>query len=86
MGTSMPVGSSKNSCLAGVRRGIFLKWRSVPPGTHIEQTVLDLSGRAQLPRRSVPVDLLENLHRFDASDLVVSGSTIAGAHACPRGP
>lgn len=52
------------------------------PGTQIAQTVLDLSGGSQLPRRSVPADLLENPHLFGASALVPSGSTIDGAHPC----
>ena len=54
------------------------------PGTHIVQTALDLSGGSHLPRRSVPVDLVENLHRFGASARVRSGSTIDDAHACHR--
>jgi len=52
------------------------------PGTKIAEAVLDLSGGSHSPRRSVPADLLENLHRFGASALVLSGSTIDGPHAC----
>jgi hypothetical protein len=52
------------------------------PGTHIAQSAPELSGGSQLSRRIVPGDLLENLHRFGASALVLSGSTIDGAHAC----
>jgi hypothetical protein len=52
------------------------------PGTQIAQTALELSGGSQLPRRIVPVIFMENPHRYGASALVPSGSTIDGAYAC----